>query len=347
MSGYNAQLNPLALDTLPIVPVIDLRPSLAGAGPSSDKTAARATENRDKPAEQKQLQSQFKTQPPALAFSAPPAYHRGVTRPLSRLRRAENGPSFYMSLSDLMCLLLVFFVLIFSLTEKGGSRIITPQASQALAGELKAKPLAADPFPQPALLSQSLRKGLLGLTALGQADPGLAAEIADADPSSPGGADINTRFSPGDREHQRLLSQVRAEISHISGLEVAVKGENVILRMPEVMLFDPGKAELNSSLQPALRRVGQVLGNFPQARLKITGHTDDRPIRTAQYASNWELSGARAAAVARSLVQGGYKAERITIQGMADHSPLLPNINDYNRGRNRRVEVEIELGQAG
>jgi chemotaxis protein MotB len=242
-----------------------------------------------------------------------------------------------------MCLLLVFFVLIFSLTEKGGSRVITPQASQALAGVITVRPPAADPFPQPVLFSQSLRKGLLGLTALGQPDPGLAAEPASGD--LPLAAASSS--SPGEREHLRLLSQVQAETSHISGLEVTVKGENIILRMPEVMLFDPGKAELNSSLQPALRRVGQVLGSFPQAILKITGHTDDRPINTAQYASNWELSAARAAAVARSLVQGGYKAERITIQGMADHSPLLPNIDDYNRSRNRRVEVEIELSQAG
>ncbi|MDR1396329.1 MAG: OmpA family protein [Desulfarculales bacterium] len=340
MSGYNVQLNPLALDTLPIAPVVDLRPSLAGAGPSPAQAGGRPNSAREAEARDK-FAGQSRLEIPASALPGQNDYHKNSSRPLARLRSAESSPSFYMSLSDLMCLLLVFFVLIFSLTEKGGSRVIPPQASQALAGVIKAKPAAADPFPQPTLLSQSLRKGLMGLTALGQPDPGLAAEKAD--PPVPG----NARFSPGEQAHHRLLSQVRAEISHISGLEVAVKGESVILRMPEVMLFNPGKAELNSSLQPALRRVGQVLGNFPQARLKITGHTDDRPIRTTQYASNWELSGARAAAVARSLVQGGYNAERITIQGMADHSPLLPNINDYNRARNRRVEVEIELSQTG
>jgi chemotaxis protein MotB len=116
-----------------------------------------------------------------------------------------------------------------------------------------------------------------------------------------------------------------------------------LLRLPEVLLFDPGKADLNPSLHPVLSRLGQVLHNFPQAKIKISGHTDDRPIHTTQFASNWELSGARAAMVARSLAQGGVRAELITIQGMADNTPLLPNVNDYNRARNRRVEVEIEM----
>jgi chemotaxis protein MotB len=325
------------------MPIIDLRPSLALAASAKPPAAPRPV---SAPAARVKQEVHEKQEAQLMEFSPRDSGQviSNRPRPLARLCRQEGSPSFYVSLSDLMCLLLVFFVLIFSLTEKGGSREVTPEASQALARSAGAKPVVADPFPQPTLLSQSLRKGLMGLTSLGQADPGLAAEqAATVARPLPGGVELNTKTASPAQEHQRLLSQVRAETRHIAGLEVAVKGESVLLRLPEVLLFAPGKAEINPSLQPVLNRVGQALHNFPQARVKITGHTDDRPIHTAQYASNWELSGARAAMVARSLAKGGVKPARITIQGLADHSPLLPNVNDYNRARNRRVEVEIEL----
>ena len=347
-TGYNVQMNPLALDTMPIVPLVDLRPSLSGR---SVQAAQPARTTAAAPAALVQPLVVSGTSAAAVAASAEKArmereashMFRPGTRPLARLRKQDASPSFYMSLSDLMCLLLVFFVLIFSLTEKGANRTITPKASQVLAAAPTTE-IIADPFPQPAVLSQSLRKGLMGLTAIGQADPGLSSERLAMAAELP--VDINSRFNPQDQEHLKLLSQVRAEATQIPGLEVAVRGQSVLVRMPEVLLFDVGKAGINPSLTPMLNRLGQVMGNFPQASIKITGHTDDRPIQTAQFASNWELSGARAAAVARALVGGGLEPARITILGMADQAPLLPNSNENNRARNRRVEVEVELNNA-
>jgi len=74
----------------------------------------------------------------------------------------------------------------------------------------------------------------------------------------------------------------------------------------------------------------------------IEGHTDNLPIRTAQYPSNWELSAARAARVLRYLVQkGGISPHRLTAVGYADTRPLVPNTTPANRAQNRRVDIAI------
>lgn len=357
MSGYNPQLNPLALDTLPIVPLINLRPSLGRARQDNHKeTSARPAvhpvkapalalvdlpvaerEHDEKSTVQvfPEIKNSYTAAASASAINVDFRPGPRKLRPLARLSGQDSSPAFYMSLSDLMCLLLVFFILIFSLTERGESRVPNQEALQPLV--IAASPKVPDPFPQPAPVSLGIRKGLLGLTAMGQMDPGLASERVAMAAEPP----ATSSFSPQDEDRQNLLGQIRAAASQIPGLEVAVRGENVIIRFPETLLFESGQAGLNPNLQPTLQRLGQVVRAFPQTKVNITGHTDNRPISTMQFASNWELSGARAAAVARGLVQGGLDPARVTIKGMADQVPLLPNTNDNNRMRNRRVEIEL------
>ena len=75
--------------------------------------------------------------------------------------------------------------------------------------------------------------------------------------------------------------------------------------------------------------------------LGISGHTDDQPISTAEFPSNWELSSARASRVARYLIEKGVHPERIAVHGFADHRPRVPNGNRTGRGANRRVELRL------
>jgi chemotaxis protein MotB len=329
MNGYNPQLNPVALDTLPIIPLADLRAArgksrAAFLGKPVLKPERTGADINPNPA---LGHREISTSPPPREEGG---YYAARKSPLARFCKQDSPPSFYMSLSDLMCLLLVFFVLIFSLSEKGEERPV-PQAYEP--AQAHASVPIPDPFPKPAPLSQGLRRGIIGLTSLGQSDQGLNALVM-AEPERGG---LNAR----ERELQSLLGQIRAEASQIAGLEVAVRGQSVLLRLPEVLLFETAQASLAPELQPTLQRLGQIIRSFPQTRVDITGHTDDVPINTALYASNWELSGARAAAVARALLQGGLDATRVSIKGMADQVPLLPNTSANNRMRNRRVEIEL------
>ncbi len=115
----------------------------------------------------------------------------------------------------------------------------------------------------------------------------------------------------------------------------------VISLLSDGALFDLGSADLKPSARQVLDQIAGVLRAVPNPVL-IEGHTDNLPIRTAQYPSNWELSAARAARVLRYLVQkGGVPAHRVIAVGYADTRPLVPNNSAANRAQNRRVDIAI------
>ena len=108
-------------------------------------------------------------------------------------------------------------------------------------------------------------------------------------------------------------------------------------------LFASGSARLEAAVEPVLLRVAAALDQVPGA-IVVAGHTDDRPIRTARFPSNWELSAARAASVVKLLGPRLKDAARITAEGMADAEPLAPNDSEANRARNRRVSIVLRSG---
>ncbi|MFC7061497.1 flagellar motor protein MotS [Halobacillus seohaensis] len=116
----------------------------------------------------------------------------------------------------------------------------------------------------------------------------------------------------------------------------------VVLVLQEQLLFEASEAIINSSGKPFLRKVGRLLKNIPN-HVKVEGHTDGRSIATFQYPSNWELSGARAGSVIRFLTTNteGLKASRLSAAAYADTRPIAPNDSPENWQKNRRVEIVI------
>jgi len=107
------------------------------------------------------------------------------------------------------------------------------------------------------------------------------------------------------------------------------------------LLFDTGKADLKPGAIDALKHIATILRRIPH-QVTLAGHTDDIPIHTQYFPSNWELSTARASAVARFLIEQMHiPAERLCVSGYADTHPLRSNISDENRAVNRRVEIMI------
>ena len=107
------------------------------------------------------------------------------------------------------------------------------------------------------------------------------------------------------------------------------------------VLFDSGEARLQILAIRALTAVGQILAttDFP---ITVEGHTDNAPINTPLFPSNWELSGARAASVVRLFVDTGVDARRLTVSGYADQRPIADNVTVDGRQRNRRVAINME-----
>lgn len=287
-------------------------------------------------------------------------------RPLKAFTQVEDSPSFYLSLSDLMSLLLVFFVLIFSLTARSAAtagpaspaKPVAPAMQKRAAGPAPVDLASVNPFPHPEPMSRVMRVGLKGVLAGGQGDPGLNVEPrpeparpAPAGPSfDPALLTLVSSAAPAPEKalpHSEtslsaLLAQVRQEVKKgPAGLEVEQTPDKLVLRLPEDISFGPGKAKVLPVMSGTLGVLARALAHQKTGAIVVTGHTDNVPIDTMMYASNWELSAARAAAVARALMDQGVDPKRITIQGVADQKPRAANDTPEHRARNRRVEIEV------
>ena len=116
------------------------------------------------------------------------------------------------------------------------------------------------------------------------------------------------------------------------------------------MFFSRGSAILKNEAIPVLRRLASTINatRYKIFRFEVQGHTDDTPISTPQYPSNWELSAARASAVTRFLIDSGIDSTRLRAVGLADIQPAYPNRDVYghpislNQQRNRRVRLRMD-----
>ncbi|HEY0857654.1 MAG TPA: DotU family type VI secretion system protein [Albitalea sp.] len=139
---------------------------------------------------------------------------------------------------------------------------------------------------------------------------------------------------------QFLSSEIRAGLvavrDEVDRSVITLRGDN---------LFDPGSASLSDEREALMRRIGEALAQVPGS-VVITGHTDNRPIRSARFPSNWHLSEERAKAVRGILVSQGMAAARVNAEGRADGEPLVANDTVANRALNRRVEITLLAGKA-
>jgi chemotaxis protein MotB len=106
------------------------------------------------------------------------------------------------------------------------------------------------------------------------------------------------------------------------------------------ILFGSGAAQLGPKATAALQALARSLRPWPN-RVRVEGHTDDRPIHTAQFPSNWELSAARAASVVHLFADNGVAPQRMSVVGLGEYTPLQPNDSAAGRNANRRVTVTI------
>lgn len=126
----------------------------------------------------------------------------------------------------------------------------------------------------------------------------------------------------------------------LEGVEASLSQEGMTLRIAERLLFDSGSDQLKAGGQVVINRLLALLEEF-DGEISIEGHTDDLPIQTSRFPSNWELSTSRAIAVLRFMESQGLPAERMRAVGYADTRPLAENDNDEGRAINRRVELVL------
>ncbi|MGD1984520.1 MAG: MotB family protein [Chromatiaceae bacterium] len=122
------------------------------------------------------------------------------------------------------------------------------------------------------------------------------------------------------------------------------KETSIIIRIQEKGSFGSGSARLDAGFHEVMDRISAVLAAKP-GRILVAGHTDNIPISTGRFRSNWELSSARAVTVLHSMLRNKDIAQdRIVVQGFSDTRPLVDNDSPQNRAKNRRVELVLERG---
>ena len=149
------------------------------------------------------------------------------------------------------------------------------------------------------------------------------------------------------KEAREESEELQKELATAIGdglLEVEAFNDRVLIRIREKGSFGSGHAELKQAFKPILKLIAEVL-NQRDGLFIITDHTDDIPIKTKQFRSNWDLSAARAATVVHYFIQeGDIDPERLEIRAMSDNEPIVPNDSWENRAQNRRVEISVLHG---
>ena len=126
------------------------------------------------------------------------------------------------------------------------------------------------------------------------------------------------------------------------GIYLQVLDGKIVIRIHGKLLFPTGSTRLNKRAEPILDDIISILKEYAEYSINIKGHTDNVPISTPQYASNWELSAIRATTVLRYLIKSGVNPKRLTATGFGDMFPRVPNTSEKNRAINRRVEFVLE-----
>jgi len=260
-------------------------------------------------------------------------------------RRQKHAPSpsherWLVSYADFITLLFAFFVVLYSTAQvdqrKVGKLALAIQVAFQELGVFQASstqvPLNMQepmPFSTVQAVENVKRNATLGRT------------LSPPEDALGGGGGENGDLSRLQHELELALS------SQIARKEIAMRREpdGLVISLREVGFFESGAARMKAASQPAFDRIAALLRERDY-RLRIEGHTDNVPIHNGQFASNWELSTARATEIIRLLiVRDGFSPARLSAAGYAEYHSVATNWTAEGRGMNRRVDIVI-LGHA-
>jgi chemotaxis protein MotB len=220
----------------------------------------------------------------------------------------ENAERWLLTYADLITLLLAFFIMMYVFSKKDAQKYdeVASHLKTIFSGGTglagKGSVTAASPIDMPSKGASS-----------GEIKRQLESELMDSNRNKPGGENIS------------VLSDERG----------------VVIRVLDKAFFDEGKAELKDGAKGALDKIVPIIKSVDN-HVRIEGHTDNVPINTHEFKSNWELSVRRATEVVRYFVEKrGLPPDRISATGYAEYRPIVQNNSPKNKSLNRRIEIIV------
>ena len=239
---------------------------------------------------------------------------------LDQFEQEDNANNWIVTFADMMTLILVFFILLYTLADYE-DKAYRAQIAQVnvLDGEGN----------QISVIDYAMRQGR---------DPEPLKVVEDMLGLNPSPEVIDTL-------RPRVFNELESMIENTDlsdSVTVESIGDEIHLKIDGRYLFESGQAELKDSASVIFNNLTLLFRENPDYRIAIRGHTDDLDIETERFPSNWELSAIRATTVLRYFIRQGMDPERMTATGYADFIPLVPNDSPENRSINRRVEFVLE-----
>lgn len=218
----------------------------------------------------------------------------------------ENHERWLVSYADFITLLFAFFVVMYSVssTNEGKLRAAADSISQAFNPivSMSASPIKIDP---------NITQDTTGI------------------------------ITPDFKVYQQLKETLAESGEWGDRIQVTVEKRGIVIRVADTVIFDTGKADIRPEAKAVLEKVGHVMATLNN-QVRVEGHTDNIPIKTAHYPSNWELSTDRASGIVRYFIdEARMEPERLSAAGYAEFKPIAGNSTPDGRGRNRRVDIVI------
>lgn len=154
---------------------------------------------------------------------------------------------------------------------------------------------------------------------------------------------ISKRKAEADRRVQQfrdLLNKFKALIS-AGKLRVKIANGKMVLELPTDVLFASGSAKLSDAGIQAIAEITAILATLTKRRFQVEGHTDNVPIKTARFRSNWELASTRAVGVVKAMVEAGMDGGRISAASFGEFQPVAANDSTEGKTANRRIEIVV------
>ncbi|MBL8446043.1 MAG: flagellar motor protein MotD [Zoogloeaceae bacterium] len=232
----------------------------------------------------------------------------------------ENHERWLVSYADFITLLFAFFVVMYSLSSvnEGKYRVLSDSIVQAF------RNIDVNATGKKVIFTPPV--------------PSLAMSMATAQPEA------EAKRREAEARRKALAEEIKQALEPLarSGQVSVTEGAlGISVEINANVLFATGEAALGGQAIPSLQAVAGVVagGTFP---IVIEGHTDDTPISTYRFPSNWELSAARASSVVRLFAESGVSPSRLTASGYGDQRPVAENLSEQGRARNRRVTLLMQ-----